>query len=156
MGGGSGAFLPVIGVLRMNGVFMTYQSGLENISSLQKSQRVYARPCSIMLVPKVQKEENIQDHLNFPLTRDSEFQILKNSVGKRRKQIHFHITHLEEFQFSSIFRSLRVNPIYIHIADSSKELRPFWKLRDKLFWCHLMSQQQVRSSTTCQTIAQGL
>lgn len=109
-----------------------------------------------MLVPKVHKEENIQDHLNFPLTRDSEFQILKNSVGKRRKQIHFHITHLEEFQFSSIFRSLRVNPIYIHIADSSKELRPFWKLRDKLFWCHLMSQQQVRSSTTCQTIAQGL
>lgn len=36
-----------------------------------------------MLVPKVSKEENIQDHLNFPLAADIAFQILKNSVGKR-------------------------------------------------------------------------
>lgn len=62
--------------------FMAWQSDLENIS-LQESLRVYAHPCSIMLVPKVHKEENIQDHLNFPLATNIALQVLKNSVGKR-------------------------------------------------------------------------
>lgn len=39
----------------------------------------------MVLVPKVDKEENIQEHLNFPLAIDIEFQILESSVQKRRK-----------------------------------------------------------------------